>query len=146
MCRGSRKHPGKLRLEHMLAYLCTRGEKELACIGLEKYQDYVRVKWTKRRVTIVDMEHICCKLYIFIARTQPNRACNLPKPTQPHCWPVKGKIPWLPSMKQVAKEAYHSYTCLLAEKQWLQLSAVFSLGNDLQWKKKRKVSEHCGET
>jgi hypothetical protein len=45
----------------------------------------------KRPITYVDCEHICCKNYVFIVSTLPNRICNVRNPSRPNLHPLPDK-------------------------------------------------------
>jgi hypothetical protein len=63
---------------------------DLDLLGLEKIgSDRVRVKLTGRVVSLNDMEHMLCKIYLACARSRGSRNRGVARPWRNFCWPPK---------------------------------------------------------
>jgi hypothetical protein len=67
-------------------------------------------KSNRRKVNLVDCEHICCKVYVFIVSTLANRMCNIRNPWRPSCHPtpVDDIHKFTSVLLQVCQEGLHS--------------------------------------
>jgi hypothetical protein len=63
---------------------------DLAILGLEKKTaDRVRVKLTGRIVSLNDIEHMLCKIYLSCTRSRGSRNRGVARPWRNFCWPPK---------------------------------------------------------
>ena len=63
---------------------------DLAILGLKKTADgRVRVKLTGRVVSMNDIEHMLCKIYLSCARSRGSRSRGVARPWRNFCWPPK---------------------------------------------------------
>ena len=63
---------------------------DLALLGLEKMDDKrVRRRLTGRIVSLNDIEHMLCKIYLSCARSRGSRNRGVARPWRNFCWPPK---------------------------------------------------------
>jgi hypothetical protein len=71
----------------------------LECLGLKRVfsrrtgHPSLLITLTGRIMSIVDVEHMLCKLHLCISRTRGARAHNQPRPSSPHCHPTMWEGP-----------------------------------------------------
>jgi hypothetical protein len=64
-------------------------ELMLAMLGVEKVGGRIVVTLTGRHMSLVDFEHMMCKVYMGCMRTRGTRNGGAPRPWRDYCWPSR---------------------------------------------------------
>ena len=70
-------------------------DPELAAMGFGRKlcivtgRETVYVMYSGRSLTLVDMEHMCCKIYLLLSRTKGTRCFSQPRTNLPFCYPCR---------------------------------------------------------
>lgn len=100
---GSKKKAKRLKTDDLFDAIREHLKKKvpddiLQCLGMRRVEIGAQaagkgsgvilvIGATGRLVTIVDVEHMCCKLYLLVSRCIGTRAFNMPSVTTAHCYP-----------------------------------------------------------
>jgi hypothetical protein len=117
------------RLTALVNHLHQRSDLELACFGMANHAGRVVNMLTGRPVSIIDAEQMCCKGAVCLSKARGTRAFNIPRPSEPHCWPSKANFvgPLFSQLADIVDNMVGSYESLCAQQLWPEIPRVFLL-------------------
>jgi hypothetical protein len=117
--KGIEKMTTKEKLELILQWLGTLSKLDLALMGIDKKPEGLFVKCNGRRLTLIDAEHMVCKIYIiFEVMPGGGRAfSNAPMLSFAHCHPVKSY--YCQRLHDAALSILRSFIVSVQKGQWI---------------------------
>jgi len=103
----------------LLARIRTAKKELLSIFGLVREQSQkVVVAHNKRLLSLIDIEHMCCKLHLALSRSHGTRACNKPAPSRTHCPPTRSKDMVPQSMTEMMEECIRTFEDMVCDNKW----------------------------
>lgn len=118
-------------MRQFLSQLKKGNDKMLRIFGLQRDRHgRVVVAYNKRPLSIIDIEHMCCKLYLALSRSYGTRAYNKPNPSRPHCPPTRSKDLVPQRMMDIMLESIETFEEMARAGTWPLLPLVFWMAGE----------------
>ena len=129
--RSTRSDRWKYFMRELLLMIRAGNESLLQIFGLKRASNGdVLVAYNQRLLSMIDIEHMCCKLYLALSRCCGTRAYNKPCPSRPHCPPTRSKDLQPVSMSDIMKQCIAAYEEMVRENKWPTLSKAFKMAGE----------------
>ena len=83
------------------------------------------VAYNRRPLSLITIEHMCCKLYLALSRSYGTRAYNKPTPLRTHCPPTQSMDLVPKGMVKIMEESIRTFEAMVRDKKWPFLPRKF---------------------
>ena len=94
-------------------------DETLLLLGMYRMENKAYHLYNKRRVNVLDAEHMACKTYLLTSRTLGTRRYSEPSPSREHTHPTKTATGMHPGeLGKIFKKLYSSFVAMAESKMW----------------------------